>query len=243
MVDTPEQITEAESQGWQADFEGENKKSAAEFIHDGKFFKEIGELKSKNKQLSQSFNQLTAHYDKVRTNDLKKAEADYKEKIDQLKLEKVQALDEGDNHRVVEIDEQLRTTEKPIPENLLSINNDFDDWVKTNEWYDESEFLRVEADSIGQQYYDNGKRGTQLFNAIEKHIKRKYPNEFENENRSRPASVEGGSNGNTKPASGKVSIKDLTGEERKVFERFKSIGIFKTDESVQSYLNQVMEVR
>lgn len=243
MDDTPEQIEEAQAQGWQEDFEGDNKKSAAEFIHDGKFFKEIGELKSKNKKLSQSFDQLTTHYEKVRESDLKKAESDYQEKIEQLKSDKVQALDEGDNRRVVEIDEQIRTTEKPVVEKIAQANNDFNDWVKTNEWYDDSEFLRVEADSIGQQYYDSGKRGAQLFTAIEKHIKRKYPNEFENENRSRPASVEGGSNGTTKPVSGKVSIKDLTREERQVFERFKSNGIFKTDKSVQTYLEQVMEVR
>jgi len=243
MADTAEQVAEAESQGWQADFDGDNKKSASEFIHDGKFFKEIGELKSKNKKLSQSFDQLTTHYEKVRANDLKKAEENYQEKIDQLKSEKVQALDEGDNRRVVEIDEQIRTAEKPVAENITPHNNEFDDWVKTNGWYDDSEFLRVEADSIGQQYYDNGKRGTQLFTAIEKHIKRKYPNEFENESRSRPASVEGGANGSPKPASGKASIKDLTQQERQVFERFKSNGIFKTKESVQTYLEQVMEVR
>jgi len=243
MDDTDEQIKEAEAQGWSSEYEGDNKKTASEFIHDGKFFKEIGELKSKNKKLSQSFDQLTTHYEKVRANDLRKAETDYQEKIEQLKSEKVQALDEGDNRRVVEIDEQLRTTEKPVVDNINPVNADFDNWVKTNGWYDDSEFLRVEADSIGQQYYDQGKRGTQLFTAIEKHIKRKYPNDFENENRSRPASVEGGTNGNPKSTSGKAAIKDLTRQEREVFERFKSNGIFKTDESIQTYLNQVMEVR
>jgi len=242
MDDTPEQIQEAESQGWQADFEGDNKKSAAEFIRDGKYFKQINELQSDNKKLKSSFDKLTNHYEKVRASDQKKSEKEYLDKIEKLKSEKVTALDEGDNQRVVDIDEQIRVTEKPVQE-IPVVNAEFDDWVKDNDWYDSSEFLRIEADSIGQQYFDQGKRGKQLFDAIGNHVKRKYPADFENEKRSRPASVEETTNGAQKPAKGKMTVKDLTKNERQVFENFKANGIFKTDDSVQKYLRDVVEVR
>jgi len=248
LTDTPEQIKEAEGQGWQSDFEGDNKKTAAEFLHDGKFFTEIKELKSQNKKLAKSFDNLTDHYEKVRINDQRKSEQDYQDRIDKLKSEKVLALDEGDNQRVVDIDEQLRTTEKPIQQPEVNVNGEFDDWLKDNSWYDDSEFLRVEADSIGQQYYDQGKRGKQLFGAIENHIRRKYPGDFENEKRSRAPTVEEGSTMNSqlndKPnGNSKATFKDLTREEQKIFNEFKADGIFKNDDMIQKYYNDVLEVR
>ena len=49
--DTAEEIAQAEAEGWQADFDGDNKKSAKEFLHDGSFFKKIDEQKEEIKQL------------------------------------------------------------------------------------------------------------------------------------------------------------------------------------------------
>lgn len=242
MADTAEQIKEAESQGWQSDFEGDNKKTAAEFIHDGRFFKQIDDLKSKNNKLQSSFEQLTGHYEKVRANDQKKAEADYHEKIKQLKEAKVTALDEGDNVRVVEIDEQLRTAEKPVDE-PAPVNTEFETWSKDNQWYNDSTFLQVEADKVGEFYYGKGLRGTKLFDAIGGHIKELHPDKFENQSRQRAPSVEGGAPAPIKSSNGNVSEKDLTQNEREVYKNFKANGVFKTDEDVQTYFRQVMEVR
>jgi len=241
MTDTPEQIKEAESQGWQSDFEGDNKKTAAEFIHDGRFFKQIDDLKSKNNKLQSSFEELTGHYEKVRANDQRKAEANYNEKIQQLNKEKVTALDEGDNVRVVEIDEQLRTTEKPVDE--PTVNPEFESWSKDNQWYNDSTFLQIEADKVGEFYYGKGLRGTKLFDAIGGHIKELHPDKFENQSRQRAPSVEGGVSVPSKPSNGKASEKDLTQNEREVYRNFKANGVFKTDEDVQTYFRQVMEIR
>jgi hypothetical protein len=245
VPDTAEQIKEAEAQGWQSDFEGDNKKTAAEFIHDGRFFKQIDDLKQKNNKLQSSFETLTSHYEKVRVNDQKKAEADYNEKIDQLKQEKVTALDEGDNIRVVEIDEQLRATEKPVeqPINPNPQNPEFEKWSKDNEWYGNSTFLQIEADKVGEFYYGKGLRGTELFTAIGDHVKELHPEKFENQSRQRAPSVEEGTPVASKPVKGKVSEKDLTQNEREVYRNFKANGVFKTDEDVQTYFRQVVEIR
>lgn len=243
MTDTAEQIKEAEAQGWQADFEGETKKTAAEFIHDGRFFKQIDELKQKNNKLQSSFNQLTSHYEKVRVNDQKQAEETYREKIQQLKQEKVTALDEGDNVRVVEIDEQIRETQKPQNEEPVQQNPDFDKWLADNEWYNNSTFLQVEADKVGEFYYNTGLRGSKLFEAIGGHVQELHPDKFDNTNRKRAASVESGTPAATKKPKGKFSEKDLTQDEREVFRNFKSNGLFKTDDDMQKYFSQVMEIR
>jgi len=214
----------------------------AEFIHDGRFFKQIDELKQSNKKLKSSFEQLTSHYEKVRASDLKKSEAEYQQRIEQLKADKVTALDEGDNSRVVEIDEQIRTTVKPTEEAVPS-NPEFDSWLSDNDWYNNSTFLQIEADKVGEFYYGKGLRGKKLFDAIGEHVQELHPDKFENKNRSKPASVEGGSNGSSKPSNGKVTEKDLTQNEREVYRNFKANGVFKNDDDVQTYFRQVMEIR
>lgn len=240
--DSEDQIKEAQAQGWQADYDGDNKKTAAEFIHDGRFFKQINELKTQNSSLQKSFEQMKGHYEKVRVSDLKKAEADYSEKIDSLKAEKVTALDEGDNHRVVEIDEQIRTAVKPVDEPVVG-NPEFDSWIDDNKWYETSTFLQIEADKVGEFYYGKGLRGKELYNAIGDHVQELHPDKFTNQKRNKPAAVEGDTPRSAKPTNGKVSEKDLTANEREVFRNFKANGVFKNDEDVQTYFRQVMEIR
>lgn len=245
MADSAEQIKEAEAQGWQSDFDGDNKKTAAEFIHDGKFFEQINELKSKNTKLQSSFEQLKGHYEKVRVSDQKKAEVDYREKIEQLNSEKVTALDEGDNSRVVEIDEQIRTAVKPSDQvaDAPQKNPEFESWVSENPWYESSTFLQIEADKVGEFYYGKGLRGTELYDAIGGHVQELHPGKFANSKRNKPAAVEGDTPGSSKPVSGKASEKDLTADERTIFRNFKANGVFKNDEDVQTYFQQVMEIR
>jgi len=242
MSDTEAEITEAEAQGWQSDFEGDNKKSAKEFLHDGRFFKKINDQSKTIDELKTSMSQLRSHNDKVVANELRKAEVDYSNRIEQLKAEKIEALDEGDNKRVVEIDDQILKTEKPKPV-VPQTNPEFDSWVKDNDWYDKTPFLRVEADKIGDLYYNSGLRGTELYNAIGSHVQELYPDKFVNEKRKKAPTVEEGSNNGPAPSGSKLSIKDLTQDERDVFNNFKRMDIFKNKDDEQKYLREVIEVR
>jgi len=241
MTDTAEEIAQAEAEGWQADFEGENKKSAKEFLHDGSFFKKIDELKVENKQLKDSMGQLTGHYEKVMATELKKSEAEYSRRIDELKAAKIEALDEGDNKRVVDIDEEIRTTEKPTAEPMN--NEAFDQWVNDNPWYGKDMTLQVEADRYGELYYGKGLRGRELYDAVGSHVQEIYPDKFTNSKRSKAPAVEGGSNSPTDKPKGKVAEKDLTSDERQVFNNFKHMKIFKNKDDEQKYMREVIEVR
>jgi len=103
--------------------------------------------------------------------------------------------------------------------------------------------LQIEADKVGEFYYRKGLRGTELFNAIGEHVQESHSEKFENQNRKRAPSVEGGTPVASKPVKGKVTEKDLTQNEREIYRNFKSNGVFKTDEDVQTYFRQVMEIR
>lgn len=242
--DSAEDIAQAQANGWQEDFKGENKKSAKEFLHDGKFFKKIDEKNSRIEQLEGAISKLSGHYEKVVATERKKAQVEYQKVIDGLKSEKVAALDEGDNHRVVEIDEQIRTTEKPTVE--TPDYSEFDGWAADNEWYNKDTFLRVEADKVGEFYHQSGLRGRALFDAIGAHVQQLHPAKFENQKRTKASSVEGGSGGQPPPSpgkAGKVKEAQLTHDEREVYNSFKAMNIFKDDAAEQKYLREVMEIR
>jgi len=241
MTDTPEDIAAAEAEGWQADYDGENPKTAKEFLHDGSFFKKIDELKVENKQLKDSMNQLSGHYEKVVASERKKAEVEYERRINELKAAKVEALDEGDNKRVVDIDEEIRTTAKPQDEPIA--NESFETWVKDNSWYNDDPFLQIEADKYGDLYYSKGFRGRELYDAVGNHVKEAHQDKFTNAKRNKAPSVEGGSNLPTGTPKGKITEKDLEPNEREVFRNFKHMNIFKNKDDEQKYLRQVIEVR
>lgn len=241
MTDTAEDIAQAEIEGWQADFDGDNKKTAKEFIHDGSFFKKIDEQKEEIKQLKDSMGQLTGHYEKVMATERKKSEVEYSRRIDELKAAKVEALDEGDNKRVVDIDEEIRTTEKPV--NEPQTNEAFDQWVKDNPWYSSDMTLQIESDRYGEIFFNKGLRGRELYDAVGSHVKEIFSDKFTNSKRNKAPSVEGGSNVPTGTTKGKVVEKDLTSDERQVFNNFKTMKIFKNKDDEQKYLREVLEVR
>lgn len=237
-MDTEEDIKEASSQGWQEDYEGDNKKSAKEFLEHGSFFRKIDSQKQEIETLKDQVSGLTSHYEKVVANESKKLHKEYQQTIESLEADKLKAMEEDDHASVVAIEKEIRTTEKPNTEPLPT--PDFDAWKKENDWYDKDIFLSAEADKLGPIYAGKGLAGRQLYDAITAHVKEQYPKKFTNENRNKPASVESGGSG-SKSKSKNLSEKDLTEDERTIYEGFKSH--FNTPEKRQQYFKQVLELR
>lgn len=245
------QYTEVETQamedGWippdrfdKADV-GKDFISAEKFVENGSFFKKISAQKKEIDDLKVSFGQLKTHHDRVAENEHKKAEKEYEGIIEQLKNDKVTALDEGDNRRVVEIDDQIRTTEKPVKEEQA--DPVFDGWLENNSWYSDNKFLSVEADMVAEKYLGKGLRGIELLDAMTDHMKIAHKDKFEPESRARPAAVEGDTRGGQRKTSKSFSEKDLSSDEREVFNNFNRMGLFKDKGSKEKYLKEVNELR
>jgi len=234
-----EEAAEAEAMGWIPP-------ERAGKLPEGKKFKgpqeymQANPLYRKMKEMENSFNQLNSHYQKVSETEHKKAAQQYEATIAQLKAEKVQALDEADHTKVVEIDEQIRTTEKPVEEK--PVDNTFQEWVSENDWYEKDDFLRIEAEKTGQAMYSDKLYGKPLLEAVKAHLKEAYPQKFGNPKRQKPAAVDSG-NAAPKSSGSKVSVKDLTQDERTVYENFKRMNVFKTDAEAKKYLAEVVELR
>lgn len=218
--------------------------SAEKFLENGSFFKKINSQKEKIEQLQSNFEKLNSHYEKVAENEHKKAEAEYKAIIDELKAQKVEAISEGDGKRVVEIDDAIERTEKPVKEVEPESDPVFSAWAAENKWYEEDKFLSVEADGIAERYLAKGLRGKDLLDAMTEHVKTLHPDKFEKVERKRPASVEGDTGGGvSRKTSKNVSERDLTADERDVFRNFDRMEIFKTDEARTKYIKEVIELR
>jgi len=236
---TDEQAGEAEAMGWIPPEragklpEGKNYIGPVEFM-------ERNPLYSKMKQLESSFSQLNTHYQNVSEIEHKKAEKEFEQRISQLKEEKVQALDDADHKRVVEIDEEIRTTEKPVEasgEDPLFIQ-----WKEKNDWYEKDRFLQVEADDIGGRLISKDLYGVKLFDAVKDHLKQKYPDKFSNPNRGKPSDVEGGTHRQVKKSK-TVTETELTADERTIFNNFDRMGVFSVEGSRQKYLDEVIALR
>jgi len=216
-------------------------KTAEEYLEYGSFFKKISTQNKEIQELRSTVSGITEHQKKVTQMELDNQKQQYEQTIADLKVQKVQALDEGNHEQVVDIDEKIRTT--PQPTDPKPDNSIWDGWVKENQWYSDDKFLQREATSIGEQIAkDEGLFGRELFDEVSSHIKQKYPSKFDNANRQNPATVEGGSN---LPAnSSKIaSDKDLTPDERTVYKKWDRQGVFKDDDARKKYFAEVISVR
>lgn len=237
---TDAEAQEAEAMGWIPPDrskklpEGRKFKGPVEYM-------EGNPLYSKMKTLESSIGQLTEHYQKVSERDRKAVVEEYEAKIETLKAKKVEAMDEGNHQAVVDIDEAIRTTEKPAEE--PEADPVFDSWVANNDWYEKDNFLSVQADTIAEKYLGKGLRGKELLDTMTTHMKKAYPDSFKTE-RDRPSAVEGDTRGAPrKPSNGELTEKDLTADERTIYRKFEHLGAFPTDKDKQKYFKDAVDLR
>jgi len=238
---TDEDATEAEAMGWIPPDRSQKLPEGKKFVKPREYM-ERNPLYKKMKKLEQSYSNVASQFQKISENEHKKAEKEYQGIIDRLEAEKVAALDEGDNRRVVDIDKELRATEKPE----VPVKDDpiFKAWVSDNEWYEKDTFLHVEADRVAERYLASGINGQALLDATHDHLKQLYPDKFGNKERNRPAAVEGTTAPAKKSTSKNLTEKDLTPDELTVFKNLmENDPSIAAPEAKADYFRQVIEVR
>lgn len=235
---TEDEAQEAEAMGWIPPDRAGKLPDGKKFVGP-KEFMERNPLYKEVKQLKSTLTQLNSHYQKVAETERTKAKEEYEAKLASLQDEKIKALDEEDHKRVVEIDNEIRNTNPP--EEQVSDNTLFKDWVSKNDWYEADKFLKIEADMLGSQLVSKDLYGVDLFDTVKEHLKQKYPDRFKSP-RDKPAAVEGSTNGNR--ASKKTyTINDLTQDERQIYNNFERMGVFKADGSAEKYIKEVIDLR
>lgn len=188
-VDPVEQ--EARTQGWvsKEEWEAQGKdpsdhRSAKEFKDRGELFRTIHNLKKDNQQTRAALDSLAKHHQHVYENAF--IEADRK-----LRLEKREAIRQGDLERAEEIDtvrEQKKTQheqqagqfqkEQQMARTFQNNPPELDAWLVRNTWYEQDFELKEEADTAGRIYLRKGGDPQNLLAHVEKKIKDRYPEKF-----------------------------------------------------------------
>lgn len=243
---TPQQTSSVEDrareQGWKPkeEYEGDPTKwvSAETFVAKGELIERIEALGKKLKDSEKAVKMLTEHHSKVK-------ETEFKRAIEFLKAQKKQAYENGDVDKIIEMDDKIaevRETQKAQKaaeevETAPELHPDFVSWVSENKWYKSNNEMKAEADAIGQAYASNHPDVSpeKVLEYVTGRIKKLYPEEFQNQNRNRPSSVEGGS-GRQAASSEAFSLSE---EEKKVMNTFIRNGIMTKEE----YLSEVKRMR
>jgi len=228
--------------GWKplSEFEGDEDDfiDAKEFVRRKPLFEKIDHQGRELKDVRKALKVLQDHHTKVR-------EAEYKRALQDLREEKKTALREGNEDRLVEIDEEIaefKANEAVAAANaakeVAAPHPNFVAWVNRNTWYKDAE-LRVAADQVGTAYAASNPsvNPDEVLAYVEKRIKKMYPERFTNPNKDKPSAVEGASN-QPRKASQKDSF-ELDEDERKAMNTFVRSGIMTKEE----YISELKRVK
>lgn len=212
---------EAIALGWQpkeqfeSDPKNEGKKwrSADDFMDRKPLFDKIDQQGRELKEVKKALQSLAEQNKKVES-------LAYERAIQELKAQKVQALENADHQAVVEIDEKLADLKKPQPQQQ-TIDPDFSDWVEKNQWYSSDKRMRTVADGIGYSLVQDGLSKKEVLAGIEERMKELYPEKF-GFKRVPPSPDAGG----TKSSGGGKNVESmLTSEERRIMEVIVKSGV------------------
>jgi len=209
---------------------------ARNYVQHGELMDEISKQKKANKALSKTMNKFTKMQGDIQKKAIEVAKAD-------LLADKEEALINQDMAAVVQIDEDIKANDKALEEANVepvaegqSHAEEFDQyfaetWKSDNGWYETNDVMHMYADQIGIQLYDANPdlNPSEIFNKLDNIMKDKFPQEFENQQRRKPAAVgsvqTGGRNGGGSTVNKAVS--NLNEHEIKIGNEYVKAGYFK----------------
>jgi len=245
-MDESQLEAEAMKQGFNPNYDGENKKTPKEFLEVAINHNHV--LKERNEKLSTDYDEMKSEFESLKgqlskqqenTQKLIKFQEEQKKKavekaVKALKAERKEAITEGDHERVEQIDQEI-DEQKAETTSDNGVDPDFEDWRKANAWYDSDPIIRAEANEYARIYATSGEFKTpeDVRNAVTVKMKRVNPELFENPKKKEPAEVEGGRPSPTKKS--KKSYEDLPADAKKACDEFVAEGLMKREEYVSMY--------
>lgn len=225
---------EARESGWvpEDEYTGDKNKwvDAQEFVRRGPLFKKIDSQSRELKALRQAIADIQDLHQKDR-------EVQYKKALAEVRAEKKAALIDGDADAVIEADEKLDMLREAQKETVPQVqapaeqHPEFVNWVNRNPWYDNHKGMRAFADTVGVEFRSQGMSPADVLKAVEKEVRKEFPNRFVNPNQAKAGAVEGGS---LAPKGGK---KDddfvLTEQERRAMNNFVRLGVLTKQEYIE----------
>jgi len=228
-----EELSEVEQQaiehGWNPDgVEGKLNLSAEEFMDRQKLYDDIRGLKKQNRKLQDGIEAMKEFQTTIRKNERERV-------IQELKIQKKLALENENYDAVVQIDDKIaeqRVADEPVS------NVAFEKWVDDNEWYHQDPEMKTYADTIGAGYYqgNSNKSVEEVYAFVSEEVKKRFPEKFGNQERSKPNPVEGAGKGRN-ATSKKYSAKDLPEQDRQMMKTIVRTGTMTEAEYLKEYFS------
>jgi exonuclease VII large subunit len=192
-------------------------KSAEVFVALDEPIKRIESQSQELKQVKRALDALREHHTKV-------AENEYQRAIRDLKVQRKQALVEGDidsfdrledeiekaKDQFIEIKQQT-VQEAQAPTEV--IHPEFKTWLNRNAWYESYGYMRQFADDLGVKLHQKGLERAEVLKQVEQAVRKEFPNRFNNPNKANAPGVE---EGGTKSGGKRGESFELNDQERNI---------------------------
>ena len=260
----PEYEADARAEGWRPldEWEGDPDDwvDAKEFNFRGKLMKRIQQQSSQLSNLNKDYKEVKDALRALGEHNKKIAEREYDRALADLKQQKVDALENDDHERAVEIDDKvldIKNAQKELKEEAegesdTSTNDSAGDippeaqaWLDNpaNKWYHDNDVMRATADTLYIRYLEKNPGDVQgALASVEKSIKEEFSHKF---NKAKPTKTavtesEGRGRGQQKNTrSKKYTTRDLDEDQRRVGRTFVDQGVFS---SMDEYIEQLVEI-
>ena len=236
VIETPQvdpTEVDAREQGWVSKEEwvasgrpADEHRSAKEFVERGELYKSIHSTKRELKQTQAVLNALQGHHKMV-------YEKAYQQAYNDLKMQKRMAIREGDLEALEVVEDKMEQLQRDRVREVQAFNqaqaaaqstgipDEFQSFVDKNPWYMTDKAMRNEADAAGFIFLNNGGDRSQLFQHVEKEMKRKFPEKL-GVKRAAPNAVAPTSR---QGQSGKQADVELNETERDIMKQFVRMGV------------------
>jgi hypothetical protein len=222
--DTPDPLVEkARASGWRPkeEFEGDPDQwvDAGEFVRRKPLFDQLHTLKKQLSAAEKQQQQLA----EFAANAAKRARA---EALAEIEAQKQQAFEAGDYKAFSEAEQKAQQLQQVEPRQQVpaapEIPQEVQDFAKRNErWFEKDRAMTAYAVDMAREYIEQGgKTREEALRLVEADVKREFAHKFVNPNKDKAAAVV--SENGDKRGAGKLSINDLTKEQRSVWNSLKN---------------------
>jgi regulator of replication initiation timing len=176
--------------GWRpkSEFNGaeEDFIDAKEFVNRKPLFDRIETQSKQIKNVTNALNALKLHYTKVQ-------ETEFNRALAALKVERKEALRDGDADKFDHLDDQIKDVESQIASVKEAagssavveetVHPEFQAWSSKNSWYNTTGYMRAFADDVGGRLAQQGLSPSEVLKQVETAVRKEFPHKFTNPNK------------------------------------------------------------
>ena len=241
MAEDRDYEAEAKEQGWDPNYDGDNKVDAQTFVEKGE--KIAGIMKSRldrqdvQIQKLQSDNKAYGEYQRTL---LDKEKAKSASLLVDLESKRATAVTEADGTAFTQLDREIQQVREdlnaPEPRNGQEIDVVGQAWLMNNDWYNTNHKLQIYADAISDEIVQKGFIGGSpaYYEELTRTVKKDHPEEFKNKRQEQANTVELGGELEREDVTAHT-YENLDGESKAACDRFVAGGFTTQDDYVANY--------